>query len=226
MLMLGDEVPDFKADTTEGIINFHEYTKDSWKVILSHPGVFTPVCTTELAYVAKNIAQYNERKVKVIAISFDTIERYKEWLQDINVLNKEDPSKPLPFLSIADKSRDIGVMLGLIRASEKTQQGLALTARHVFIIGPDNKLKCCLIYPAATGRDMDEIIRAIDSIQLTYNMGVSTAANWKKGEKVIVPENMPPEKVQKYIKNRKVVNLPSGKSYLQYGELIKHSIKA
>ncbi|XP_075688315.1 peroxiredoxin-6-like [Rhinoderma darwinii] len=218
-MLLGDQVPDFTAETTEGTLQLYDYIKDVWCLIMSHPGVFTPVCTTELAYMVKEIKQFTDRNVKLIAISFDTKEKHIQWVKDINAFNKEDTSKPLPYPLIADSTRDIGAKLDMIRPADKSQPGLALTARHALLIGPDKKLKCYFVYPATSGRNMDEILRAIDTVQLTHRTGLSSEVNWKPCKRIIVPASLPPEKVQEFVKNRKVVDLPSHQNYLQFGEL-------
>ncbi|MCC6684463.1 MAG: peroxiredoxin [Bacteroidia bacterium] len=177
-LKLGDTAPDFTAQTTQGTIQFHEWIGNSWTVFFSHPADFTPVCTTELGTVARYREAFNQRNVKTIAISVDPLESHNKWVKDIN----ETQHTVVDYPIIADPDRVIANLYDLIHpnASETA------TVRSVFIIGPDKKIKLTITYPASTGRNFDEIIRVIDSLQLTANYSVATPANWKDGEDVIV----------------------------------------
>jgi len=177
-LKLGDTAPDFTAQTTQGTIHFHEWIGNSWAVFFSHPADFTPVCTTELGTVARYREAFNQRNVKTTAISVDTLESHNKWVKDIN----ETQHTVVDYPIIADPDRVIANLYDLIHpnASETA------TVRSVFIIGPDKKIKLTITYPASTGRNFDEIIRVIDSLQLTANYSVATPANWKEGEDVIV----------------------------------------
>lgn len=177
-LNLGDTVPDFTADTTEGKVSFHEWLGDSWGVLFSHPKNFTPVCTTELGTVAKLKPEFDRRNVKVIGLSVDPLEAHERWSADI----AETQGAELNFPLIADQDKTVADLYGMIHpnASDTT------TVRSVFVIGPDKKLKLSLTYPASTGRNFDEILRVIDSLQLTAKFSVATPANWKDGEDVII----------------------------------------
>jgi alkyl hydroperoxide reductase subunit AhpC len=177
-LKLGDTAPDFTAQTTQGTITFHEWIGNSWAVFFSHPADFTPVCTTELGTVAQYREAFNQRNVKTIAISVDTLESHNKWIKDINETQRTIVDYPI----IADPNLVITNLYDLIHpnASETA------TVRSVFIIGPDKKIKLTITYPASTGRNFDEIIRVIDSLQLTTNYSVATPANWKNGEDVMV----------------------------------------
>jgi alkyl hydroperoxide reductase subunit AhpC len=177
-LRLGDEAPNFTAETTEGTINFHEWLGNSWGILFSHPADFTPVCTTELGMVAKSKSDFEKRNVKVIAISVDPIDDHHKWVSDIN----ETQNTTINFPMIADPDKSIANLYDMIHpnASDK------MTVRSVFIIGPDKKIKLMLTYPASTGRNFDEILRAIDSLQLTANYSVATPANWKNGDDCII----------------------------------------
>jgi alkyl hydroperoxide reductase subunit AhpC len=177
-LRLGDIAPDFTAETTEGTINFHEWLGNSWGMIFSHPADFTPVCTTELGRTAQLKDEFDKRGVKVVAVSVDPLESHKEWVKDIN----ETQNTTVNFPMIADKDRHVAELYDMIHpnASEKA------TVRSVFVIGPDKKVKLTLTYPASTGRNFLEILRVIDSLQLTANYQVATPADWKQGEDVIV----------------------------------------
>ena len=177
-IRLGDDAPDFKADTTQGALSFHEWKGDSWAVLFSHPKDFTPVCTTELGAVAALKPAFDERNVKVIGLSVDPVDSHERWESDIADVTGNTVNFPM----IADPDRTIADLYDMIHpnASDTT------TVRSVFVIGPDNKIKLTLTYPASTGRNFDEILRVIDSLQLTAGYKVATPANWKDGEDVII----------------------------------------
>ena len=177
-LRLGDIAPDFKAETTDGNISFHEWIGDKWAIFFSHPADYTPVCTTELGMASKYKPQFDQRNVKMIAISVDPLESHKSWVKDIN----ETQNCEVNFPIIADPDRKIAELYDMIHpnANEK------FTVRSVFIVGPDKKIKLTLTYPASTGRNFDELIRVIDSLQLTANYSVATPANWIDGQDVVV----------------------------------------
>ena len=177
-LQLGDEAPDFTADTSEGTVSFHEWLGDSWGVLFSHPKDFTPVCTTELGAVARLKAEFDKRNTKVIAISVDSVESHTGWIPDIN----ETQATTVNFPIIADPDRKVADLYGMIHPNA----GDSVTVRSVFIIGPDKKIKLTITYPQSTGRNFQEILRVIDSLQLTANHQVSTPADWKEGEDVII----------------------------------------
>lgn len=177
-LRLGDEAPNFTAETTLGTINFHEFIGDKWVVFFSHPADFTPVCTTELGFTAKLKEEFEKRNTKAIALSVDGIVSHNEWLKDI----EETQHVTMNFPIIADADRKIAELYDMIHpnASEK------FTVRSVFIIGPDKKIKLTLTYPASTGRNFNEILRVIDSLQLTANYNVATPVNWQDGDDVVI----------------------------------------
>jgi alkyl hydroperoxide reductase subunit AhpC len=177
-LQLGDDAPDFTAETTEGKINLYEYLGDSWGVLFSHPKDFTPVCTTELGLVAKLKGDFEKRNVKVIAVSVDPLESHQAWLSDI----EETQGQAVNYPVIADPDRTVADLYGMIHPNASD----TMTVRSVFVIGPDKKIKLTITYPAATGRNFDEILRVIDSLQLTANYQVATPANWKDGDDVII----------------------------------------
>lgn len=177
-LRLGDDAPDFTAETTEGTVNFHEWKGDSWAVLFSHPKDFTPVCTTELGRVAALKDEWDKRNVKVIGISVDTSDSHEGWAQDIKDVTGADLNFPL----IADPERKVADLYDMIQPNASD----TMTVRSVFIIGPDNKLKLSLTYPASTGRNFDEILRVIDSLQLTAGYKVATPVDWKQGDDVII----------------------------------------
>jgi alkyl hydroperoxide reductase subunit AhpC len=179
-LRLGDIAPNFTASTTEGSINFHEWLGNSWGVLFSHPADFTPVCTTELGMTAKLKDEFDRRNVKVLAVSVDPLDSHHEWVKDINETQRTLVNFPI----IADDDRNVATLYDMIHpnASEKA------TVRSVFVVGPDKKIKLTLTYPASTGRNFNELLRVIDSLQLTANYSVATPANWQDGEDcVIVP---------------------------------------
>ena len=177
-LRLGDDAPDFTAETTEGTLNFREWKGDSWVVLFSHPKDFTPVCTTELGRVAGLKPEFDKRNVKVIGLSVDTSESHGDWAQDI----KDVTGNELNFPLIADPDKKVADLYDMIHPNARD----TVTVRSVFIIGPDNKVKLTLTYPASTGRNFDEIIRVIDSLQLTAEYKVATPSDWKDGEDVII----------------------------------------
>lgn len=175
---LGDIAPDFTAETTEGSIKFHEWLGSSWGVLFSHPADFTPVCTTELGEVAKLRGEFDKRNVKVLALSADPIESHRKWIGDINETQNTVVNYPL----IADPEFKIANLYDMVHPAVTDK----FTVRSVFVIGPDKKVKLTITYPAATGRNFDEILRVIDSLQLTAGYSVATPANWKHGEDVII----------------------------------------
>ncbi len=197
-LKLGDIAPDFRAQTTEGEINFHEWLGDSWGVFFSHPADFTPVCTTELGTVSKYREHFEQRNVKTIAISVDPLDSHNEWIKDIN----ETQNTEMDFPIIADPEGKIANMYDMIHPNSLEK----LTVRSVFVIGQDKKIKLMITYPASTGRNFDEIIRVIDSLQLTANYSVATPANWKDGEDVVISPSVSNEEVpNKFPKGHTVV---------------------
>jgi alkyl hydroperoxide reductase subunit AhpC len=177
-LRLGDVAPDFTAETTEGTIKFHEWLGSGWGVLFSHPADFTPVCTTELGAVAKLRGEFTKRNVKVLALSADPLESHVKWIGDINETQNTVVNYPL----IADPEFKIANLYDMVHPAITDK----FTVRSVFVIGPDKKVKLMITYPAATGRNFDEILRVIDSLQLTAGYSVATPANWKQGEDVII----------------------------------------
>jgi thioredoxin-dependent peroxiredoxin len=186
-LSLGDTAPDFEADTTEGPIKFHDWLGDSWAVLFSHPKDFTPVCTTELGYMASIKPEFDRRGVKIIGLSVDPADRHAEWAKDIEETQGTAPNYPI----IADSDFNVAKLYGMLPASTEGDP-LARTpadnqtVRNVFVIGPDKKIKLILVYPMTTGRNFDEVLRVIDSLQLTANHKVATPAQWKNGDDVII----------------------------------------
>jgi alkyl hydroperoxide reductase subunit AhpC len=203
-LRLGDIAPNFTAQTTEGEINFHQWIGDGWCIFFSHPADFTPVCTTELGTVAKYREEFAKRNTKTIAISVDPLGSHIEWIKDIN----ETQNTTLDYPLIADPDRSIANLYDMIHPNALDN----MTVRSVFVIGPDKKIKLTLTYPASTGRNFEELLRVIDSLQLTANYQVATPANWKDGEDVIVTSAVKTEDIPaKFPKGHKIV-----KPYLRY----------
>jgi len=203
-LRLGDVAPNFQAKTSNGDIDFYEYLGDGWGVLFSHPADYTPVCTTELGKTALLKHEFEKRNVKVLALSVDGLERHKGWISDIN----ETQNTTVDFPIIADEDRTVANLYDMIHpnASETT------TVRSLFIIGPDKKVKLFITYPASTGRNFNEVLRVIDSLQLTANYSVATPADWKEGEDVIVVLAVSTEAaIEKFPKGVKIV-----KPYLRY----------
>ena len=184
---LGDEAPDFTATTTEGDISFHDWLGDSWGILFSHPADFTPVCTTELGTVAKLKEDFAARDVKVIAVSVDPIDSHHEWIADINDTQNTEMNFPI----IADPDRIVADAYDMIHPNADN----TLTVRSVFVIDPAKKVRLTLTYPAATGRNFDEILRVVDSLQLTTDYQVATPANWEDGEDVIISNAIPDEQL-------------------------------
>jgi thioredoxin-dependent peroxiredoxin len=186
-LALGDEAPDFQAQTTEGPISFHDWIGDGWAVLFSHPKDFTPVCTTELGYMAAIKPEFDKRGVKIIGLSVDPTDQHEKWADDIEETQGTRPNYPI----IGDGDFNVSKLYGMLPAdvsgdpADRTP-ALNQTVRNVFVIGPDKKVKLILVYPMTTGRNFDEVLRVIDSLQLTANHKVSTPVNWKQGEDVII----------------------------------------
>jgi alkyl hydroperoxide reductase subunit AhpC len=186
-LQLGDTAPDFEADTTEGRISFHDWLGDSWGVLFSHPRAFTPVCTTELGYMASIKPEFDKRNVKIIGLSVDPVENHTKWAADIEDTQGTAPNYPL----IGDSDFEVSKLYGMLPADvsgDPTARTPAMnaTVRNVFVIGPDKKVKLILVYPMTTGRNFDEVLRVIDSLQLTADHKVATPVNWQQGDDVFI----------------------------------------
>lgn len=186
-IKLGEIAPDFNAETSKGPIQFHDYLGDGWGVLFSHPADFTPVCTTELGRVAQLQPEFEKRNTKVIAVSVDTIGDHHEWIKDINETQKTTVNYPI----IADDGRKVAELYDMINPEVSNKA----TVRSVFVVGPDKKVKLTLTYPPSTGRNFDEILRVIDSLQLTADYSVATPADWKQGEDVIISPSIKDEDI-------------------------------
>lgn len=203
-LRLGDTAPNFKAQTSQGEIDFYEYVGDSWVVLFSHPADYTPVCTTELGKTASLSDEFAKRNVKVIALSVDPVGKHEGWIQDINETQGVEVNFPL----IADENKEISNAYGMIHPNASD----TLTVRSLFIISPDKKVKLIISYPASTGRNFQEILRVIDSLQLTAKHSVATPADWQQGEDVVVANSIKTEDIpDKFPKGHRVV-----KPYLRF----------
>ena len=197
-LRINSEAPDFTADTTEGKIKFHDWIGDSWAILFSHPKDFTPVCTTELGYMAKIKADFDRRNVKIIGLSVDPVDQHARWANDIKETQGYEPNYPI----IGDPELKISKLYGMLPAeSGNSSEGRTpadnQTVRTVFVVGPDKKIKLMLAYPMTTGRNFDEVLRVIDSLQLTAKHKVATPVNWKNGEDVIIAGSVSDEEAKK-----------------------------
>ncbi|HLJ59650.1 MAG TPA: peroxiredoxin [bacterium] len=197
-LQLGETAPDFEADTTEGHIRFHEWVGDSWAILFSHPKDFTPVCTTELGYMAKLKPEFDRRNTKIIGLSVDPVDSHAKWANDIKETQGAAPNYPM----IGDTDLRISKLYGMLPASTAgTSEGRTpadnQTVRNVFVIGPDKKVKLIIVYPMSTGRNFDEVLRVLDSLQLTVKHKVSTPVNWKRGEDVIILPSVSDDEARK-----------------------------
>jgi alkyl hydroperoxide reductase subunit AhpC len=196
-LSIGDVAPDFETETTEGRIRFHEWIGDSWAVLFSHPKDFTPVCTTELGYMARIKPEFDKRNVKIIGLSVDPVDRHAKWAEDIRETQGHAPNYPM----IGDPDLSISKAWGMLPAStggsaEGRTPADNQTVRNVFVIGPDKKIKLILVYPMTTGRNFDEVIRVIDSLQMTAKHRVATPVNWQPGEDVIIAGSVSDEEAK------------------------------
>ena len=197
-LQIGDTAPDFEAQTTEGPVRFHDWIGDSWAILFSHPKDFTPVCTTELGYMAKIQPEFNKRNVKIIGLSVDRVDDHAKWADDIKETQGLAPNYPM----IGDTDLSISKLYGMLPATasgdpSKRTPADNQTVRNVFVIGPDKKIKLIIVYPMTTGRNFDEVLRVIDSLQLTAKHKVATPVNWRQGEDVIIAGSVSDEEARK-----------------------------
>ena len=196
-LTIGDTAPDFQADTTEGPIQFHDWVGDSWAVLFSHPKDFTPVCTTELGYMAKIKPEFDRRDVKIVGLSVDPVDSHTGWSADIEETQGEAPNYPI----IGDSDFTVSKLYGMLpneTSGDPSDRTAAdnQTVRNVFVVGPDKKIKLVLVYPMTTGRNFDEVLRVIDSLQLTADHKVATPVNWRQGEDVIIAGSVSEEEAK------------------------------
>jgi len=222
-LKLGDLFPDFAAETSEGALSsFHEWIGSSWAILFSHPADFTPVCTTELARVVELSDQFKIRTVKLIALSCDSVDSHRHWIPDILAYSGADSSATgtFPFPIIADEKRELANLLGMIDPDEIDSAGMPLTARAVFIVDPGKRLKLSILYPATTGRNFDEILRVVDSLQLTAQKKVATPVDWNPGDECMVLPTIGLEETRALFGDQvRTVDVPSKKTYLRFTKL-------
>ena len=220
-LKLGDVFPNFQLKTTTGDFKLHEWLGDKWGILFSHPADYTPVCTTELSRAAQLAPEFAKKNTKLIGLSCDTVESHHGWIKDLQFYGKDKCSGEFPFPIIDDYDRKLAKELGMIDPDEFDSKGLPLTARAVFFIGPDKKVKASLLYPATSGRNFDEILRLLDSLQLSAKLPIATPVDWKVGEKVMVPPNVKDEDVAKHFPQGVEVrkDLPSGKGYIRMAQV-------
>ncbi|NWU44920.1 PRDX6 protein, partial [Hylia prasina] len=215
-LLLGDEAPNFEADTTQGRIRFHDFLGDSWGILFSHPRDFTPVCTTELGRAAKLAPEFSKRNVKMIALSIDSVQDHLSWCKVWALWRLQGAACAAASLQVTSQS------MGVLKFRAGTGKVFSVSVEHptksrVFVFGPDKKLKLSILYPATTGRNFDEILRVVDSLQLTAYKKVATPVDWKPGDSVMVVPTLPDEEAKKlFPKGIFTKELPSGKKYLRY----------
>ncbi|KAJ7557216.1 hypothetical protein O6H91_05G117100 [Diphasiastrum complanatum] len=212
-LHLGDTVPDFEANSTYGKIKFHDFIDGHWSILFSHPNDFTPVCTTELGAVGAYLPEFEKRGVKVVALSCNDVESHQRWIEDIESFT---PNAKISYPIIADPTRELAIKFGMLDPDEKDASGMPLTARAVFVVGPDKKLKLSILYPATTGRNFVEVLRVLDSLQLTAKYSVATPVDWKNGDKCMVLPSLSNDAARaKFPKGFETFAVPSGKEYIR-----------
>ncbi|KAJ4828318.1 1-Cys peroxiredoxin [Turnera subulata] len=215
-LTLGDTIPNLEVESTHGLIKLHDFVANSWTVLFSHPGDFTPVCTTELGKMAAYADEFSKRGVKLLGLSCDDVLSHVEWTKDIEAYT---PGCKVGYPIIADPNREIIKQLNMVEPDEKDSSGHNLPSRALHIVGPDKKIKLSFLYPACTGRNMDEVMRALDSLLLAANHKnkIATPANWKPGEPVVIsPSASDQEAKEMFPQGYKTVDLPSKKGYLRF----------
>ncbi|CAB3225121.1 unnamed protein product [Arctia plantaginis] len=216
MLYLGDTFPNFSANTTEGEIDFHTWLGDSWGILFSHPSDFTPVCTTELARVLTLLPEFTKRNTKVIGLSCDSIASHEEWCKDIQYYSGLYEDEKFPYPIIEDKDRQLAMKLGMVDKDELDNKGIPLSARAVFIVDPLKKFRLQLLYPATTGRNFTEILRVLDSLQITDKAKIATPVDWQVGDDCMVLPSVPQDQIATvFPQGIKEISLPSGKKYLR-----------
>ncbi|KAH1046219.1 hypothetical protein J1N35_037003 [Gossypium stocksii] len=213
-LTIGDTVPNLEVETTHGTFKLHDYFNNGWTIIFSHPSDFTPVCTTELGKMAAYLPEFEKRGVKLLGFSCDDVQSHKEWIKDVEAYT---PGCKVAYPIVADPKREIIKQLNMVDPNEKDSSGNELPSRALHIVGSDNKIKLSFLYPATTGRNMDEVMRAVDSLQKTLQYKVATPANWKQGEPVVISPSVSNEEAKKmFPQGFETKNLPSGKDYLRF----------
>ncbi|GAV71638.1 AhpC-TSA domain-containing protein/1-cysPrx_C domain-containing protein [Cephalotus follicularis] len=212
-LTLGDTIPNLEVDTTDGKMKLHDYIDDSWTILFSHPGDFTPVCTTELGKLAAMAEEFARRGVKLLGLSCDDLLSHVEWIKDIEAYSQSKVTYPI----IADPNREIIKQLNMVDPDEKDSSGAPIPSRALHIVGPDKKIKLSFLYPASTGRNMDEVMRVLESLQKASKHKVATPVDWKPGDPVVISPNVSNEEAKKMFPHGfKTVDLPSKKEYLRF----------
>ncbi|XP_015069264.1 1-Cys peroxiredoxin [Solanum pennellii] len=213
-LTIGDDLPNLQVETNHGKMKLHDYVGDSYTILFSHPGDFTPVCTTELAMMAAYANKFAERGVKLLGLSCDDVPSHNEWIKDIEAYNK---GHKVTYPIIADPNRELIKQLNMVDPDEMDSSGYNLPSRALHIVGPDKKIKLSFLYPASTGRNMDEVLRVVESLQKAAKYKVATPANWKPGEPVVIAPGVSNEEAKEmFPQGFDTANLPSGKSYLRF----------
>lgn len=214
MVNLGDKVPEFSAETTKGPLpSFRDFCRGKWTMLFSHPSDFTPVCTSELGAAAKLQGEFARRGVQLAALSCNSLDSHKQWVKDIEGSMSEGQHIEYPI--IADPKREIAKKWGMLDPDEKDDSGKAFAARCVFIVGPDCTLKLSILYPSSTGRNFDELLRVIDSLQLAAKLPVATPANWHQGEEVMIAPRVSDEEADKLFPGYRTIQVKSGKAYIR-----------
>ncbi|XP_068661112.1 1-Cys peroxiredoxin [Aristolochia californica] len=213
-LTIGDSLPNLETETTIGRIKLHDFVGDSWVILFSHPGDFTPVCTTELGKMAAYAPEFEKRGVKLLGLSCDDVNSHKEWIKDIEAYT---PGSKVSYPIIADPNREVIKQLNMVDPDEKDVAGAPVPSRALHIVGPDKTIKLSFLYPATTGRNMDEVLRVLDSLQKSAKHKVATPVNWKPGDPVVISPSVSDEEAKKmFPQGFETANLPSQKGYLRF----------
>ncbi|XP_059630332.1 1-Cys peroxiredoxin [Cornus florida] len=213
-LTIGDTIPNLEVETTHGKMKLHDYIGDSWTILFSHPGDFTPVCTAELGKMAAYAEEFAKRGVKLLGLSCDDIQSHKEWIKDVEAFSC---GCKVTFPIIADPNREIIKQLNMVDPDEKDSNGNQLSSRALHIVGPDKKIKLSFLYPACTGRNMDEVLRALESLQKAAKLKIATPANWKPGEPVVISSSVSDEEAKQMLpQGYQTVELPSKEGYMRF----------
>ncbi|KAJ0978688.1 hypothetical protein J5N97_014162 [Dioscorea zingiberensis] len=216
-LTIGDTIPDLEVETTHGHLRLHDFIDDSWAIIFSHPGDFTPVCTTELGKIAEYADEFNRRGIKLLGLSCDDLRSHKEWIKDIEAFT---PACRVTYPIIADPNREVIKQLNMVDPDEKDTNGNSVPSRALHIVGPDKRVKLSFLYPASTGRNMEEVLRVVESLQAAAKHKVATPVNWKPGDKVVISPSVSNEEAKKlFPQGYQTADLPSKKDYLRFTDV-------
>nr|AAF12782.1 1-Cys peroxiredoxin [Fagopyrum esculentum] len=216
-LTIGDSIPNLQVETTHGSFKLHDFIGDSWVILFSHPGDFTPVCTTELGKMAKYEEEFTKRGVKLLGLSCDDIASHKEWIKDVEAFT---PGSKVRYPIIADPKREVITKLNMVDPDEKDSSGSQLPSRALHIVGPDKKVKLSFLYPATTGRNMEEVVRVVESLQKAANDKVATPVDWQPGDEAVISPSVSDEEAKKMFPHGyRTVDLPSKKGYLRFTQV-------